>query len=153
MDLLVLRDRIRTKATSVGLTYTEIETLADVNEILNQNMPCLLWNYSGESNNYSSSATEMTLDIYLLTNFHDSQKTETSEYQRDFIVTEKEKLRKYYIDFLKVLGFECDENYLEVLRDEQIPLSERISIEGFLTFNMRVTVNTSRDYCLEIEEC
>lgn len=151
MNLLTLRDRIRTKAIEVGLTYSEIEQLADVNELRNQTMPCLMWNYSGENNNFEQSINEMTIDIYLMTNFFDSVKVESAEYQRDFIVTEKNILRDLYIDWLKEMPFESDTDFLEVIRDNQVPIAERLSIEGFLVIEFRVTIRSLRGFCLDSE--
>ena len=151
MNLITLRDRIRTKAIQVGLTYTEIEQLGDINNILNQTMPCLMWNYSGETNNFEQSINEMTIDIYLMTNFFDSVKVETAEYQRDFIVTQKNILRNLYIDWLKLMPFESDTDFLEVIRDNQIPISERLSIEGFLVIEFRATIRSLRGFCLDTQ--
>jgi len=106
MDLIGLRDRIRSKAISSGLTYTEIETLFDVNELLNQTLPCLMWQYAGETNDFSESTTEMTLNVYLLANYHDSLKTESAAYQMDYIVTQYNALREYFITWVKALPFE-----------------------------------------------
>ena len=151
MDLIGLRDRIRSKAISSGLTYTEIETLFDVNELLNQTLPCLMWQYAGETNDFSDSTTEMTLNVYLLANYHDSLKTESAAYQRDYIVTQYNALREYFITWVKALPFEGDD-YLEVLTTEEIPIAERLSIEGFLTMEFRVNINLKRNFCIDPEE-
>ena len=151
MDLIGLRDRIRSKAISSGLTYTEIETLFDVNELLNQTLPCLMWQYAGETNDFSESTTEMTLNVYLLANYHDSLKTESAAYQRDYIVTQYNALREYFITWVKALPFEGDD-YLEVLTTEEIPIAERLSIEGFLTMEFRVNINLKRNFCIDPEE-
>jgi len=149
VNLLNLRNRIKSKAIQAGLTYSEIETLFDVNELLNQTMPCLMWNYEEELNDYALPSTEMTLRLYLITNLFDAQKTETGEYQRDYIVTEKEKLRRFYIDFIR--GFQTDDNpYIEVLRDRQLQLAERVSIEGFLIMEALPVIRITRDYCLDV---
>lgn len=151
MDLIGLRDRIRSKAISSGLTYTEIETLFDVNELLNQTLPCLMWQYAGETNDFSESSTDMTLNVYLLANYHDSLKTETEAYQRDYIVTQYNALREYFITWVKALPFEGDD-YLEVLTTEEIPIAERLSIEGFLTMEFRVNISLKRNFCIDPEE-
>lgn len=151
MDLIGLRDRIRSKAISSGLTYTEIETLFDVNELLNQTLPCLMWQYAGETNDFSESTTEMTLNVYLLANYHDSLKTESAAYQRDYIVTQYNALREYFITWVKALPFEGDD-YLEVLTTEEIPIAERLSIEGFLTMEFRVNISLKRNFCIDAEE-
>jgi len=151
MDLIGLRDRIRSKAISSGLTYTEIETLFDVNELLNQTLPCLMWQYAGETNDFSESTTEMTLNVYLLANYPDSAKTESAAYQRDYIVTQYNALREYFITWVKALPFEGDD-YLEVLTTEEIPIAERLSIEGFLTMEFRVNINLKRNFCIDPEE-
>jgi hypothetical protein len=151
MDLIQLRDRVRSKAIQAGLTYSEIETLFDVNELLNQTMPCLMFNYEEESNDYESPFTEVTLRMYLITNLHDSQKIETGEYQRDYLLTAKNALRQKYIDFLT--QFQTDESpYIEILRDRQLQLAERVSIEGFLIMEALPIVLVKRNYCLDESE-
>jgi hypothetical protein len=151
MDLIQLRDRVRSKAIQAGLTYSEIETLFDVNGLLNQTMPCLMFNYEEESNDYESPFTEVTLRMYLITNLHDSQKIETGEYQRDYLLTAKNALRQKYIDFLT--QFQTDESpYIEILRDRQLQLAERVSIEGFLIMEALPIVLVKRNYCLDESE-
>ena len=152
MNLLALRDRIRTKAIANSLTYTEIETLFDVNELLNQTMPCLLWKYSGETNNFSEVGTEMSLNIYLLTNFPDSVKTETADYQRDYIITQEDLLRTYFYTWLQAMPFESGSDFLEVLNTDEIPIAERLSINAFLTMEFRVNISIKRDFCVDAEQ-
>lgn len=152
MNLLDLRNRIRAKAIAAGLAYSEIETLFDTNELLNQTMPALFWEYGGESNDFETSTTELTLNVYVLDNFYDSSKSETADYQRDYLVTKKSVLRDKYILFLKSLSFESSNAYIEVLRDEQIQLPERIGIEGFIFLATKITARTSREFCLYVEE-
>jgi hypothetical protein len=152
MNLLALRDRIRTKAIANSLTYTEIETLFDVNELLNQTMPCLAWKYSGETNNFSEVGTEMSLNIYLLTNFPDSVKTETADYQRDYIITQQDLLRTYFYTWLQDMPFESGSDFLEVLNTDEIPIAERLSINAFLTMEFRVNISIKRDFCVDAEE-
>lgn len=152
MDLLILRDRIRETAKKACLTYTEIETIADVNELSNQVMPCLMWNYTGESTEMASSANEMVLDFYFLGNMFDSAKVESGLYERDYIVTEKNKIRKLFKDFIGKLSFESANNFLEIIRVSEIPMAERQGIEGFITLYVRITVQTNRDYCLDVEQ-
>tara|TARA_R110000822_G_scaffold17244_4_gene58271 strand:- start:3712 stop:5262 length:1551 start_codon:yes stop_codon:yes gene_type:complete len=152
MNLLALRDRIRTKAIANSLTYTEIETLFDVNELLNQTMPCLAWKYSGETNNFSEVGTEMSLNIYLLTNFPDSVKTETEDYQRDYIITQQDLLRTYFYTWLQAMPFESGSDFLEVLTTDEIPIAERLSINAFLTMEFRVNISIKRDFCVDAED-
>ena len=152
MNLLSLRDRIRTKAIANSLTYTEIESLFDVNELLNQTMPCLAWRYSGETNNFDEVGTEMSLNIYLLTEFPDSVKTETADYQRDYIVTQQDALRTFFYTWLQAMPFESGSDFLEVLSTEEIPIAERLSINAFLTMEFRVNISIKRDFCVEPEE-
>jgi hypothetical protein len=152
MNLLALRDRIRTKAIANSLTYTEIETLFDVNELLNQTMPCLAWKYSGETNNFSEVGTEMSLNIYLLTNFPDSVKTETADYQRDYIITQQDLLRTYFYTWLQDMPFESGSDFLEVLTTDEIPIAERLSINAFLTMEFRVNISIKRDFCVDPEQ-
>jgi hypothetical protein len=152
MNLLALRDRIRTEAIANSLTYTEIETLFDVNELLNQTMPCLAWKYSGETNNFSEVGTEMSLNIYLLTNFPDSVKTETADYQRDYIITQQDLLRTYFYTWLQDMPFESGSDFLEVLTTDEIPIAERLSINAFLTMEFRVNISIKRDFCVDAEE-
>jgi hypothetical protein len=152
MNLLALRDRIRTKAIANSLTYTEIETLFDVNELLNQTMPCLAWKYSGETNDFSEVGTEMSLNIYLLTNFPDSVKTETEDYQRDYIITQQDLLRTYFYTWLQAMPFESGSDFLEILTTDEIPIAERLSINAFLTMEFRVNISIKRDFCVDAEE-
>jgi hypothetical protein len=152
MNLLALRDRIRTKAIANSLTYTEIETLFDVNELLNQAMPCLAWKYSGETNDFSEVGTEMSLNIYLLTNFPDSVKTETADYQRDYIITQQDLLRTYFYTWLQAMPFESGSDFLEILTTDEIPIAERLSINAFLTMEFRVNISIKRDFCVDAEE-
>ena len=152
MNLLALRDRIRTKAIANSLTYTEIETLFDVNELLNQTMPCLAWRYSGETNSFEEVGTEMSLNIYLLTNFPDSVKTETADYQRDYIITQQDALRTFFYTWLQAMPFESGSDFLEVISTEEIPIAERLSINAFLTMEFRVNISIKRDFCVEPEE-
>jgi hypothetical protein len=152
MNLLALRDRIRTKAIANSLTYTEIETLFDVNELLNQTMPCLAWKYSGETNDFSEVGTEMSLNIYLLTNFPDSVKTETADYQRDYIITQQDLLRTYFYTWLQAMPFESGSDFLEILTTDEIPIAERLSINAFLTMEFRVNISIKRDFCVDAEE-
>jgi len=148
MNLTILRDRIRDNAKLVGLTYSEIETLADVNELLNQTMPCLLWLFEGESNDYEeTSVSEVVLSLYFFTNLHDSQKIETDTYERDYLITERDKLKSFYESWLKKLP--SDELGIKVLRDNQVPIAERLSIEGFFAYEMRVTIEVLRNFCFD----
>jgi len=151
MDLLNLRDRIRTKAIAAGLTYTEIETLFDVNLLLNQTMPCLLWQYAGETNNFNDSSTEMTLNIYLLETFPDSVKTESADYQRDYILTQINALRTYFINWIKTMPIDADD-YIQVLSTDEIPIAEKLSIEGFLSIEFKINLRLKRNFCIDPEE-
>lgn len=152
MDLLSLRDRIRNKAIANGLTYTEIETLFDVNELLNQTMPCLAWRYSGERNDFSQVGTEMSLNIYLLTEFPDSVKTETADYQRDYIVTQQNALRTFFYDWLQDMPYESGDDFLEVVSTEETPIAERLGIEGLLTMEFRTNISIKRSFCVDPED-
>ena len=148
MDLKILRDRIRNNAKAVNLTYTEIEALADINDILEQEMPCLLWLFEGESNNYiDSSASEVVLSLYFMTNLHEAQKVETGLYERDYIITQRDLLKGFYTDWLKKLP--SDELGIKVLRDSQVPIAERTSVEGFFMYEMRVTIEVLRNFCFD----
>lgn len=147
MDLLTLRDSIRDNAQSVGLTYTEIEQLSDTNEILENTFPCLLWNYQGESFEVGG-AIDMGLDIYLLDTFYDSEKTETGDYERDFIVTKKNALRNKFIDWLKLMPIDADD-YLDVIDVDTIPIAERLAINGFIAIQFRVNIRIKPSFCLE----
>ena len=153
MNLLELRDRIRTKAIAAGLTYSEIETLFDTNEMSNQTMPCLAWEYNGETNDFESPYTEMTLNVYLIDNFHEADKDETGQYQRDYLITKKNVLRSKYITFLQSLQFEgrTTSDTLEVTNDEQIPIPERLAISSYIYLSTRITIRVKRDYCLNVE--
>ncbi len=151
MDLTFLRDRIRTNALTVGLTYTEIEALADINEILNNTMPCLMWLYEGVTDDYSSPVSEVVLSTYFITNLHDSQKLETGLYQRDYLITERDKLEAFYKAWLDLLQIDTDENMIKVIRTQMIPIAERLSISGFLAYEMRVTIEVLRNECLTVE--
>tara|TARA_R110000765_G_scaffold424667_1_gene535995 strand:- start:182 stop:649 length:468 start_codon:yes stop_codon:yes gene_type:complete len=148
MDLTILRDRIRTNAKAVNLTYTEIETLADINDVLNQTMPCLLWEFEGESNDYeNSSVSEVVLSLYFITNLHEEQKIESGLYERDYIITQRDLLKGLYTSWLKKLP--SDELGIRVLRDNQVPIAERLSIEGFFMYEMRVTIEVLRNFCFD----
>ena len=152
MNLLELRNRIRDKAIDNGLTYTEIETLFDVNLLLEQTMPCLMWRYSGETNNFDEVGTEMSLNVYLITTFPDSVRVETEAYQRDYIVTQQNALRTYFYDWLQAMPFESGDDYLEILSTEEIPIAERLGINEFLTVDFRVNISIKRDFCVDPEQ-
>ena len=152
MNLLELRDRIRDKGLAVGLTYTEIQALADVNEVRNAAMPAILWNYDGESNDYSTNHNELTLDLYIIDTYFDAEKAETTEYQRDYIVTKKNELRDKYLQFLDLLQFVDSSDYLDIVRDTQIPFAEQLGVDGFAVFNMRLTIQTLRSFCPDVED-
>ena len=148
MDLTILRDRIRTNAKAVNLTYTEIETLADINDVLEQTMPCLLWEFEGESNDYAeSSVSEVVLSLYFITNLHEEQKVESGLYERDYLITPRDLLKGIYTSWLKKLP--SDELGIRVLRDDQVPIAERISIAGFFMYEMRVTIEVLRNFCFD----
>ena len=152
MNLLELRNRIRDKAIDNSLTYTEIETLFDVNLLLEQTMPCLMWRYSGETNNFDEVGTEMSLNVYLITTFPDSVRVETDAYQRDYIVTQQNALRTYFYDWLQDMPFESGDDYLEILSTEEIPIAERLGINEFLTVDFRVNISIKRDFCVDPEQ-
>lgn len=152
MNLLELRNRIRDKAIDNGLTYTEIETLFDVNLLLEQTMPCLMWRYSGETNNFDEVGTEMNLNVYLITTFPDSVRVETDTYQRDYIVTQQNALRTYFYTWLQAMPFESGDDYLEILSTEEIPIAERLGINEFLTVDFRVNISIKRDFCVDPEQ-
>jgi hypothetical protein len=152
MNLLELRNRIRDKAIDNGLTYTEIETLFDVNLLLEQTMPCLMWRYSGETNNFDEVGTEMSLNVYLITTFPDSVRVETDTYQRDYIVTQQNALRTYFYDWLQAMPFESGDDYLEIISTEEIPIAERLGINEFLTVDFRVNISIKRDFCVDPEQ-
>ena len=152
MTLIEIRDRIRTKAIAQGLTYTEIETLADTNLLENQTMPCLLWQYSGETNNFTEVGTEVSLNIYLLGNYPDDVKTESADYQRDFLVTQKNILRQYFYDWLATMQMEEGDDFLEILTTDEIPLAEKLSISSFLSIEFRVNISVKRDFCIDTED-
>jgi len=152
MNLLELRNRIRDKAIDNGLTYTEIETLFDVNLLLEQTMPCLMWRYSGETNNFDEVGTEMSLNVYLITTFPDSVRVETDAYQRDYIVTQQNALRTYFYDWLQAMPFESGDDYLEIISTEEIPIAERLGINEFLTVDFRVNISIKRDFCVDPEQ-
>ncbi len=152
MNLLELRNRIRDKAIDNGLTYTEIETLFDVNLLLEQTMPCLMWRYSGETNNFDEVGTEMSLNVYLITTFPDSVRVETETYQRDYIVTQQNALRTYFYDWLQAMPFESGDDYLEIISTEEIPIAERLGINEFLTVDFRVNISIKRDFCVDPEQ-
>lgn len=152
MNLLELRNRIRDKAIDNGLTYTEIETLFDVNLLLEQTMPCLMWRYSGENNNFDEVGTEMSLNVYLITTFPDSVRVETDAYQRDYIVTQQNALRTYFYDWLQDMPFESGDDYLEIISTEEIPIAERLGINEFLTVDFRVNISIKRDFCVDPEQ-
>jgi hypothetical protein len=152
MNLLELRNRIRDKSIDNSLTYTEIETLFDVNLLLEQTMPCLMWRYSGETNNFDEVGTEMSLNVYLITTFPDSVRVETDAYQRDYIVTQQNALRTYFYDWLQDMPFESGDDYLEILSTEEIPIAERLGINEFLTVDFRVNISIKRDFCVDPEQ-
>ena len=152
MNLLELRNRIRDKAIDNGLTYTEIETLFDVNLLLEQTMPCLMWRYSGENNNFDEVGTEMSLNVYLITTFPDSVRVETDAYQRDYIVTQQNALRTYFYNWLQAMPFESGDDYLEIISTEEIPIAERLGINEFLTVDFRVNISIKRDFCVDPEQ-
>lgn len=148
MDVIKLRNIIRENAKSVGLSYTEIETLADINEVLNQEMPCMMWLYEGEDNDYVNSPnSEVVLSLFFLKNLHDEHKVESGQYERDYIITQRDILINYYKQWLRKLP--NDELGIKVLRDQQIPFAERMSIEGFFIFEMRVTIEMLRNFCFD----
>ena len=149
MNLLELRNRIRDKAIDNGLTYTEIETLFDVNLLLEQTMPCLMWRYSGETNNFDEVGTEISLNVYLITTFPDSVRVETDTYQRDYIVTQQNALRTYFYNWLQAMPFESGDDYLEIISTEEIPIAERLGINEFLTVDFRVNISIKRDFCVD----
>jgi len=111
-----------------------------------------MWNYTGETTEMTSSANEMTLDFYFLGNMFDSAKVESGLYERDYIVTEKNKIRKLFKNFIGMLSFESANNFLEIIRVSEIPMAERQGIEGFITLYVRITIQTNRDYCLDVEQ-
>jgi len=152
MNLLELRNRIRDKAIDNGLTYTEIETLFDVNLLLEQTMPCLMWRYSGETNNFDEVGTEISLNVYLITTFPDSVRVETDTYQRDYIVTQQNALRTYFYNWLQAMPFESGDDYLEIISTEEIPIAERLGINEFLTVDFRVNISIKRDFCVDPEQ-
>lgn len=152
MNLLELRNIIRDKAIDNGLTYTEIETLFDVNLLLEQTMPCLMWRYSGETNNFDEVGTEMSLNVYLITTFPDSVRVETDTYQRDYIVTQQNALRAYFYNWLQAMPFESGDDYLEIISTEEIPIAERLGINEFLTVDFRVNISIKRDFCVDPEQ-
>lgn len=151
MNLLDIRDRIRDKAIDAGLTYTEIETLADTNELVNQTMPCLAWQYTGERGTISDPHNELSLQVYLMTNYYDEIKVESEDYQRDWIITQQNELRDYFIDWIKELNFESGVTYLEVISYEEIPIAEKLTINGLLSIEYRVNIQVNRGFCLDTE--
>jgi len=151
MNLLDIRDRIRDKAIDAGLTYTEIETLADTNELVNQTMPCLAWQYTGERGTISDPHNELSLQVYLMTNYYDEIKVESEAYQRDWIVTQQNELRDYFIEWIKELNFESGVTYLEVISYEEIPIAEKLTINGLLSIEYRVNIQVNRGFCLDTE--
>jgi len=151
MNLLDIRDRIRDKAIDAGLTYTEIETLADTNELVNQTMPCLAWQYTGERGTISDPHNELSLQVYLMTNYYDEIKVESEAYQRDWIVTQQNELRDYFIEWIKELNFESGVTYLEVISYEEIPIAEKLTINGLLSIEYRLNIQVNRGFCLDTE--
>lgn len=151
MNLLDIRDRIRDKAIDAGLTYTEIETLADTNELINQTMPCLAWQYTGERGTIAEPNNELSLQVYLMTNYYDEIKVESEAYQRDWIVTQQNELRDYFIDWIKELNFESGVTYLEVISYEEIPIAEKLTINGLLSIEFKVNIQIDRGFCLDTE--
>jgi len=151
MNLLDIRDRIRDKAIDAGLTYTEIETLADTNELVNQTMPCLAWQYTGERGTIAEPNNELSLQVYLMTNYYDEIKVESEAYQRDWIITQQNELRNYFIDWIKELNFESGVTYLEVISYEEIPFAEKLTINGLLSIEFRVNIQIDRGFCLDTE--
>jgi hypothetical protein len=148
MNLLNFRDRVRLKAIEAGLSYSEIEGLTDVNELLNQTMPCLLFNYEQEQNDYTQPHTVVTPRIYLITTIFDAELTESGTYQRDWIINKKNELRAKYIDWLQRMPFDGSP-YLEVISDNQLQIQTRVSVEGFLIMEALPTLHVSREFCLE----
>jgi hypothetical protein len=149
MNLLFLRDWVREKAINANIGYADIETLYDVNELLNKRMPCLMFNYEQESNQYRESPfTEVNLKIYLIKNFFEAEKIETELYERDYITPAKNELNELYKDFLRYLQRE-EAPIIEVLRDTKLQLAERVSIEGFLIMEATITINVERQFCLD----
>lgn len=151
MNLLDIRDRIRDKAIDAGLTYTEIETLADTNELINQTMPCLAWQYTGERGTIAEPNNDLSLQVYLMTNYYDEIKVESEAYQRDWIVTQQNELRDYFIDWIKELNFESGVTYLEVISYEEIPIAEKLTINGLLSIEFKVNIQIDRGFCLDTE--
>lgn len=151
MNLLDIRDRIRDKAIDAGLTYTEIETLADTNELVNQVMPCLAWQYTGERGTIAEPNNELSLQVYLMTNYYDEIKVESEDYQRDWIVTQQNELREYFINWIKELNFESGVTYLEVISYEEIPIAEKLTINGLLSIEFKVNIQIDRGFCLDTE--
>src|SRR6056297_46227 len=89
------------------------------------------------------------LKIYLIQNFHDSVKTQTEDYQRDYLVTQKNILRQHYLDFIE--NFQRDESpIIEIISDTQLQLAEKVSIEGFLIMEATINLRVERDFCLNV---
>ena len=148
MTLTELRDRIRTKAIAAGLTYTEIEQLSDINSILNQTLPCILWDYRGTRDEFNAPHSELTLRFYLFDNFHEADKSETSTYQRDYLITKKAELEEtYYQPFVTSL-FTDDEDYLHIVSSETFPIPERQAIESFMMLEANLVVRIKRGWCI-----
>jgi hypothetical protein len=147
MNVLELRNRIREISLQVGLSYSEVSGLYDVNELLNQQMPCLIFNYQGNSNDYTKNSTRYTLDIFIASNFYEEVKRESKQYQRDWIVTENYKLRLLYIKFIELLQID-EEDYITLISDQEIVVPELLGIESFLFINYRIVIETKREYCV-----
>mgnify|MGYP000179793600 CR=1 FL=1 len=152
MNLLQVRDRIRDKAITSGLTYTEIETLRDINELQNQQMPCLLWNYTGENADINDVVQTFDLDFYVIGTYFDDILIETNDYERDFVVTEKHKLREVFKTFISSLGIETANDFLIVQSVTTIPITERLGTDNLNVLYFRVTAQVKKDYCLNVED-
>ena len=145
MDLITLRDRIRINALTANLTYTEIETLFDVNELNNQAFPCFTWAYRGESGGEDSSSV-ISCDIYLMDTYPDSVKIETENYQRDYIITRQDALRQYFFDWLPLMNLDSDD-YIEMDKYAEVPIAEKIGVNGFIAISYRVGFRIKRPFC------
>ena len=145
MDLITLRDRIRINALTANLTYTEIETLFDVNELNNQEFPCFTWAYRGESGGEDSSSV-ISCDIYLMDTYPDSVKIETENYQRDYIITRQDALRQYFFDWLPLMNLDSDD-YIEMDKYAEVPIAEKIGVNGFIAISYRVGFRIKRPFC------
>lgn len=145
MDLITLRDRIRINALTANLTYTEIETLFDVNELNNQTFPCFTWAYRGENGGVDSSSI-ISCDIYLMDTYPDSVKVETENYQRDYIITRQDALRQHFFDWLPLMNLDSDD-YIEMDKYAEVPIAEKIGVNGFIAISYRVGFRIKRPFC------